>query len=424
MMPPEDIWMRKRMLMRSLARNERGNVLVLVGAGAMALVGGAGLGTDTIQWFMWKRQLQQAADAGAMAGAAAKVWSANADAQARIGVSNNSNTAVTIEAIRDPAATGAYAGNASSVEVILTTGARLPFSGMFMSAAPTIRARAVAARVSTRSSCVISLAPDGTGVLAAGNGVVGLGCGISANSLDAAAIAVQGASTRLTTTSLTASGNITVNTPENLPGSPTRTPFAPPQTDPFGAQGRNLQVPALTGGCLSIPNRNSYTLSPGRYCNGMELQNNATLSPGVYIIDGGDLKINAGAVVNGSGVTFIFTGNPATKIGGPSIQGGTVTLTPPTAEQNPTWADILFFQDSRATAGNVSKINGSSAINLSGALYFPKGEIELLGSSTQTINCLVLVAYRVKFSGTSNVANNCSTALKDQVALKMVRVVE
>src|SRR6476646_3597598 len=53
---------------RKLWRDKRGNALLLAGAALPILVGAAGLANDTIQWTLWKRQLQRAADSAAIAG--------------------------------------------------------------------------------------------------------------------------------------------------------------------------------------------------------------------------------------------------------------------------------------------------------------------------------------------------------------------
>ncbi len=51
-----------------LWRNKRGNALAIAAACLPLFVGAAGLATDTIQWTLWKRQLQRAADSAAIAG--------------------------------------------------------------------------------------------------------------------------------------------------------------------------------------------------------------------------------------------------------------------------------------------------------------------------------------------------------------------
>src|SRR6187399_827058 len=75
-----------RELLRKLWNNDRGNALVLAAAGLPLLIGSAGLATDTIQWALWKRQLQRAADSAAIAGVYDRV--------AHAGSHDNTSTAV------------------------------------------------------------------------------------------------------------------------------------------------------------------------------------------------------------------------------------------------------------------------------------------------------------------------------------------
>ena len=47
-------------------------------------------------------------------------------------------------------------------------------------------------------------------------------------------------------------------------------------------------------------------LSPGCWTGGVNLSGTQTLAGGIYIIDGGQLKINANATVTGSNITFVL----------------------------------------------------------------------------------------------------------------------
>lgn len=53
---------------KRLLKDKRGNSLVIAAAFLPVLMGSAGLATDTIQWALWKRELQRAADSAAIAG--------------------------------------------------------------------------------------------------------------------------------------------------------------------------------------------------------------------------------------------------------------------------------------------------------------------------------------------------------------------
>jgi Flp pilus assembly protein TadG len=49
-----------------LWKDKRGNALVVATAFLPVLMGSAGLASDTIQWALWKRELQRAADSAAI----------------------------------------------------------------------------------------------------------------------------------------------------------------------------------------------------------------------------------------------------------------------------------------------------------------------------------------------------------------------
>ena len=54
---------------KRLWNDRRGNALAITAAALPLVVGSAGLASDTIQWALWKRQLQRSADSAALAGA-------------------------------------------------------------------------------------------------------------------------------------------------------------------------------------------------------------------------------------------------------------------------------------------------------------------------------------------------------------------
>ena len=76
---------------RSILKDRRGNTLAIAAACLPLVVGAAGLATDTIQWTLWKRQLQRAADSGSIAG----VYAIVEDGGARTNVSSAVNKDLT-----------------------------------------------------------------------------------------------------------------------------------------------------------------------------------------------------------------------------------------------------------------------------------------------------------------------------------------
>ncbi|HEX4846836.1 MAG TPA: pilus assembly protein TadG-related protein, partial [Novosphingobium sp.] len=61
-----------RRTLREIKTSTSGNATLLVALGMPVLIGGSGLAVDTAQWYMWKREIQYAADQAALAGAWAR----------------------------------------------------------------------------------------------------------------------------------------------------------------------------------------------------------------------------------------------------------------------------------------------------------------------------------------------------------------
>src|SRR5678816_2998719 len=74
-----------------LWRNKRGNTLAIAAAAMPLFIGAAGLATDTIQWTLWKRQLQRAADSAAIAGVYTRL---KTDTQEAVAAAVNADLAI------------------------------------------------------------------------------------------------------------------------------------------------------------------------------------------------------------------------------------------------------------------------------------------------------------------------------------------
>ena len=100
---------------------------------------------------------------------------------------------------------------------------------------------------------------------------------------------------------------------------------------------------------LIVDGSKTVTLEPGRYRGGLWFTDDAsvTLNPGLYIVDGGDLKIDGRSSVAGDGVSFVLTAIDPRNIGNLKIAGtGKVDLSAWNDHTSP-YAGVLFHQDSR-----------------------------------------------------------------------------
>jgi Flp pilus assembly protein TadG len=407
-----------------LVQDVRGNVLVLTGAGIFALIGGGGLGVDTVHWFLWKRQIQQAVDSGALAGAHALGQGANATAQATAELTRTSNRPFIIERLTTPPSAGAFTGDNRAVELVASTSARLPFSSMFLGTAPLVRARSVATSLRVGDNCVIALAGSGVGVNVPGGARVELGCGIAANSTGTQAVLLEGSSVTQANP-LSAAGGIVAG-PANISGQTSVQAYGPAQINPLAA--RPLQVPTSPSGCTATafeaPPNAATALGPGRYCSGLALKGNVTLAAGVYIIDQGSFSISSQATVTGTGVTIVLTGSSPDNIATAYLAGGArVDLDAPTAAQDAYWKNILIYQDPRASE-RLSEFAGDSHLDMQGIIYMPGGNVRFAGSSGQSTECVRIVANRVTLAGNTRFRNNCPPGNDDDFSARSVRVVE
>lgn len=409
---------------KKLWRDKRGNALIIAGAALPLVLGSAGLASDTIQWALWKRQLQRAADSGAIAG----VYSIVQADGARTNVSNavdrdlgyNSHVAYTTTKTVGAPASGTYASDAYAVEVQLSVQKKLSFSGMFMSFTPTITANATATVVPSGHYCVISLEDQPvTGIDATGSTLVNLGCGMITNSPSMSAAVATGNSS-VTASPIAAVGGIPAS--EHWGTGTVLQPFTVEQADPF----KDVTVPTPSS-CTAFPNNtpnNTYNsttnpelANPGGgvkcFSGSIDIKGKVTLDPGIYVINQGSLGMsNTAAELNCTGCTFILTSDgAASDIGGVDIQGGKLNVTPPntgcTRGTANCYDGMVFYQDRNATPDNDVRINGNNLTTITGALYFPKADLTFNGTAGQNTNCMQIVTKRVTFTGNSGISNSC-----------------
>jgi hypothetical protein len=162
---------------------------------------------------------------------------------------------------------------------------------------------------------------------------------------------------------------------------------------PVPATGVSLNDPLTS---LSGPNpsgtftpvsltKGSQTITPGVYSQ-ISVSGSAslTLSPGIYIIDGGGLTVTGSASISGTGVTIYNAGsnypNSGGNFGGITLSGsGTFNLSAPTTGA---YAGIVIFQ-SRQNARALS-LSGNAMAGLSGTIYAANALLSMSGNASIT----------------------------------------
>src|ERR671911_199424 len=134
-----------RKLLRKLWNDDRGNALIIAGAALPLLIGSAGLASDTIQWTLWKRQLQRAADSAALAGVYAKVQNNSGQTTSQAvdaDLLDNNHTNIALLSGYPEVTYPTGTGWTNGVRVTLALQKELGFSSVFLPTPPVITAAA------------------------------------------------------------------------------------------------------------------------------------------------------------------------------------------------------------------------------------------------------------------------------------------
>jgi Flp pilus assembly protein TadG len=400
-------------LARRFCRSNRGSVAIMMGITLTVTIGVAGLGAEITFLLFRHRQLQTVADAAALSAAAAmQAGYPTFDVEARaVAASLNFPNGVNGVAItpNNPPGSGAYARNTGAVEVIASQPQTLAMVGLVSNGLFNVTARAVAI-VGTGSSCVLQFSPgSATGVTISNGAAVNLiDCGLSANSTSGSAISVTGGAT-LTAQSVSTSGSTSIRNGGaiKVTGAIKTNQAAVP--DPYAS----VAMPALPGGCMA---KNTYghgtwVLSPGRYCGGLSLTNDAivTMSAGVYFVDQGTFSVGGAVLLTGANVTIVLTASTGGGYATVSIgNGANVTLSAPTSGAT---AGIVFFGDRRAPASNTQNFEGGAVVNITGAIYFPTQQVVFANGASNPSSCTQLIAGTIQFQGGSRFQDDCPTGV-------------
>lgn len=410
-------WLNKVTFSKVIAQ-DKGAIAIMAALFLVALMGLGALTMDVGVWYHQKRQLQLAADAGAMGGAIAKSKGLPVSTYATYDLVLNqctSSTKCTIVGIHNPPISGPNTGDTNAVEVILSKPASAFLSEVIMPTAPTLKARSVVTQ-NPVVYCNITLQGTGQGLAMQGNPTINSpDCGIYVDSNSSNAVNMGG-NPSITVSALTVVGNTNLSGASNITGNVTT--GAPLLADPFSSV--SAPTPSSLNTCtqtnFNLGSGNTQTISPGTYCGGITTKGNLTMSPGTYYLVGsngktgsaGNFTVNGGTVTGTGGVTIVLTTNSATAntFGAVSIgANSSVNLIAPTTG---TYAGILFYGDRNSPTILDESLGGGSSMTLQGVIYFPKGNLSFNGNAGGTGNpCTQIVANSITMKGNSSFKNGC-----------------
>eukprot|EP00913_Durusdinium_trenchii_P004204 g3896.t1 len=344
-----------------------GHMALMTALLAPLLIGVAGGAIDVSSFIDHKTNLQDVADAAALAAAkeaSLNGWSTDSavavvngflDAHKRSGAEGSVAAAVAVDPVK------------KQVEVTLEQDHHPYFVVGYFVGSPQITVSSAARTNNASNICVIGLEGSDTATVSLQNQALisAPKCAVYSNSTSTTGLTATGKASLVAQLSCSAGG---------YSGAPGNFAPQPPLTDcPAVADPLSSRPPPPVGACdkknAAYVNY-SGSLAPGVYCGGLSITaaSQVTLKPGIYIIKDGPLIIESASVVEGRGVGFYFTGKDANFVFGSSSQ---VDIEAPTGD----WlAGLVAFQD-RSSPETDFIITSNKARKLLGTIYLPNGNL-------------------------------------------------
>lgn len=391
---------------------QRGQIIPLIAVALAVLMGFAGVGVD-VSYLEYRQQTQQSATDAAAAGGAGALKRAGcpnasaANAAAYLNASNNGypNGGTITVTPNNPPLSGPFANNGCAVSVTITTqGVSTFFSRIFgYQSGMNETTHAVAIVSSSGAGCIYLLSPTVSQNLK-GATLNASQCGILINdtanfsgaSVSASSIGYAGGAPN--------EGGATFSEAAPAP----MLPVADPCPEIAGCAYLAANPPS-TSGCTSLTEHGyTGTIGPGCY-NSINLSSSTvTLSPGIYVINGGT-NFNS-STITGDGVTLYVTANGTP----PNFNGDVVSLSPPTSGNED---GVVYYQVPSNT--NSPNFNGTN-VSYSGLIYCPGGTSVNFNGANGTY--LVLVFGAANFNSGS--AYDFATPQPGQSLIKQAVVAE
>ncbi|MGY3440651.1 MULTISPECIES: TadE/TadG family type IV pilus assembly protein [unclassified Bradyrhizobium] len=414
----------KTSLLRRFVRDRSGSYVIISALLMPVLVGTAGLGTEVGWWYYKHKNMQSAADSGAVSAATAA--SAGADllseanaVTANYGYANTVNN-VTI-AVNQPPKAGNYTSNLQAVEVVVTQPQPRLLSALFGSNPVLVTARAVALP-NSGTGCVLALDPTASpAVNVSGSNQLNLiKCNLYSNSSASPSLNVAG-NAAVSANQVGVVGD--VSGASNITTTNGIRTHIQPIADPYA----NVSPPAepsCTNAKITVnSNGKTNSISPGCYKGNITVNAGATLSldPGIYYLDGSNLSVAGNATITGSGVTLVFTGS-GSNWGTASIgSNAIIDLTAPTSG---TTKGIVMYGDRNMPVGTAFNLTGGATQNFGGAIYLPRANLSFSGGNGTSTSCTKIIVDTLTLTGTSNLQVNCAALGTATIGTQTAQLIE
>ena len=377
-------------------RSQRGQSLVILAVGIVGLLGFSGLAIDGGILFADRRHAQNAADAGALAGAFSLLQGNDPvpPAFARAADNDFDNNGVSNwVTVYHPPAYGPYAGDYNYVQVEIESKvdsmfAHFVFGGELRNTVNAVaRAKPATVEPLLFGNAIVGLAEGGCAVVWShgNNSTTITGGGIHVNS-DHPDCAFKASGSN---TLDVIGGDITVVGGFEIDGSASVSPLPTSGADPIVEP----IIDPPTCSSTAVRDGGTGTVTPG-YIDDFNFSGGTwTLESGIYCVDGG-FSVNAGTVIGGENVMiYVMSGDVSWN--------GSATLNLD-APDDGEYAGLLIYQDLSNT--DMATINGDSGSTFTGTMYFPGAEVQINGTGSTDGFHSQVIGDTVDMSGTADMS--------------------
>lgn len=405
---------------RTLSRvrqDRRGSIGLKVAFLAVPLLGFVGLGSEVGVLFFLQKKMQNAADAAIIAASAANLDDADRRRHAEALLHANGVVDVTFE-LNTPPLGGDYAGDTQARELVVTRDYEPVLIGLFRRGPITLRVSATATASGGSEGCLFALAQSGVAVqLESKAHITDATCDILSHSTAANSLLMKNGS--LVAGAVRLAGGASLLGSAEIVGS--LVTYGTPASDPYA----DLQLPAA-GSCLSgaqAKYKGEATLSPGRYCDGIDIANNSDIKllPGIYFVDsefklGNNSSLSSVPSQGREGVTIVLNGFNGVIEKDSFAVGNNANWTI-TAPQSGATAGIALMTQPQLKGdfefSNHAEVSVEGTIYMPGINVFFKNQTRTVPTScTRLIARTIVVDSEVNFSGQSCCRGNaCSPKL-------------
>jgi hypothetical protein len=408
----------KENAMRGFLREESGNITIIFAVSLPGLALAAAFGVNHASLLRTQADLQNTADAAALAGARAMGDAAGESVEESEAAGETAATRFITSRLPNAAFSISPSASEAMVEVSLSTEEDLLFGGLLGATEKTVSAESASTyMVDQRSGCLIALdETDGIGIDMQGSAKVKApNCGVWSNASGSNSIHMQGSP------SLQGSEVCAEGAAGNAAGKikPELTNDCGLAADPYVGRLNSVASICNYTNFAFDKKAKEATLDPGVYCGGLAVDGiTLTLKPGIYVIKNGPLTMKGNTTVTGLGVALILTGKDAAL----DMQGSVeMSLT---AMSSGDLEGLAISVTNTGEEANESELQGSPNLTIQGSVYMPGQLMKLQGSPQLTINGeqSKLVADSFSFHGSPDININADDT-KGQVAdVRFVRL--